>query len=774
MKKLLLYLVIIIFVLLGTFNIADWDLILGSDAPVNTGILPTRSELRKNFYADRQILFIYGTGDPNSASQYQAVAEDFQSRSRWIDVEVKSDHETTAEDLQKKAILLLGTLQSNKIIKELATELPMQFEENGFRLFQKSYQDETDLLTFFYPNPLNPNHSLSILSGNSDTTILASLEQQRFSFFRVVGDYRVFRNDRCLAMGFFSQDEATRWQFDPAAHRDFEAETAMALKTTHYRFFLHRMNMPNIELEQIAARLENKCQEIRQFLNLEKSPPIIDYHLYPSFEDKGLISRSTKLSEYKLSQHAVHTVIQDGVRGDNAVQDAALILRSQLGEPKQAVLEMGLSVYFSSNWHKEGYEYWAARLHQSGNAAPLSDLLDNNLLAQESDLVMKPLAGTFIAYLIKQFGRETLLKNYLTWQPAGSEISKLESGWQNYLDSLVEKYRVQISADRNRFPGSDDFQKGFCHAHEGYQIYNGYLSKKSDEALAKLADMGTNAVSITPFSYMRDPNKPVFLRYSRHSGSENDESVIHASLAAKKLGMTVMLKPHIWLGRSWPGEIEMKTEADWEQFFSYYHRWMRHYALLAEMYDIEILCAGVELCKTTIGNEGRWSALIQKLRKLYSGKITYAANWGEEFENLSFWKEFDFIGIDSYYPLSKKDAPTEKDLQNGAEAIVKKVEAVYNRHKKPVIFTEVGFTSTPAPWKQPHEAAEGRREINQADQERCYKAMFQALHGKPWLRGIYWWKWPTYLEYGGPRDNDFTPNGKPAEVVVREWYGKEW
>ncbi|MCI0531888.1 MAG: hypothetical protein L0Y74_08080, partial [candidate division Zixibacteria bacterium] len=108
------------------------------------------------------------------------------------------------------------------------------------------------------------------------------------------------------------------------------------------------------------------------------------------------------------------------------------------------------------------------------------------------------------------------------------------------------------------------------------------------------------------------------------------------------------------------------------------------------------------------------------------------------------------------------------------QEMVQKIEAIYNRHQKPVIFTEVGFTGVPAPWKQPHEPAERRAEINLDDQARCYEAVFRSLHGKPWVQGIYWWKWPTYLEYGGEEDNDFTPNNKPAEEVVRRWYAKEW
>ena len=51
-----------------------------------------------------------------------------------------------------------------------------------------------------------------------------------------------------------------------------------------------------------------------------------------------------------------------------------------------------------------------------------------------------------------------------------------------------------------------------------------------------------------------------------------------------------------------------------------------------------------------------------------------------------------------------------------------------------------------------------------------YQALLEAFWDKPWIYGFYWWKWPTYLEMGGPYHNGFTPNNKPAEEVIRAWY----
>jgi hypothetical protein len=769
-KKPGFYLTLVIIVISIVFYFADADKIRG-DAFFRIDTLPTRVQLQENFFSERRALLVYGASDPAYANRYRQFAENFKTRSRWIKVDIQSDRETSEEDLQNVTVLLLGSSRSNKVLDGMGEKIPVRFKNDGFEFNEKIYRDSTDMITLFYPNPANPQYAINIISGNSDEHILNSPEN---SFWRMVGDYRILRNNRCLVFGLFSQEKKSLWKFDSDNHRDFEAERSSETETPHYRVHLHGMKLNSKELQQISTRREEGIRGIQNFLQVEyPGLPFIEYHLYPGFEDKGLITGDTRLSHFEYEQNAVHTVISPDIQGDDFTRNATLILRRLLGKPQQDVLELGLSVYLSHNWRGRGWEYWASRLYLSSNMAPLDDLLDNELLQKESNLVMEPLAASFVAFLIKRRGKEKLIENYRSWRASPGQIRELKDGWHTYLNQLSIKYKDQIAKDRGEFPIPQGFQKGFCYAHEGYDIYNGYASKKSDQALAKLSELGTNRVSITPFSYMRQTDRPAFFPLSRSAGSETDESVIHASNSAKKLGMSVMLKPHIWVGRSWPGEIEMKTEADWENFFEYYYRWMRHYALLAEMYELEILCIGVELSKATIGQEQHWIELIGKLRKLYSGKLIYAANWGEEFEGVKFWDQLDYIGINCYYPLSSKDEATREELRAGMKRVAEKIKNVYLRYQKPVVLTEIGFSSTPAPWKQPHREA-GQKPVNLEDQAQCYQIVLESIYKKEWIEGIYWWKWPSYREYGGIHNNDFTPNGKLAGKVVADWYRKNW
>lgn len=729
---------------------------------------PGREELFERLFNERRLLFVYGASRPEFAARYQAFAENYKNRSRRLNVTIKSDRETTSEDLKNNAVYLVGTPASNHWLRKLSARLPVKFEDGGFELFGKAYRDSSDVISLFYPNPENPQLPLQVLSGNRDDEVLA------FELFRQSSDYRIVRRGNCIALGSFAQEEGRRWAFDSANHHDFAAETKLAKETAHFRFHTHGFALPAEELDQLASTCEQNYQRLTAFFGNAAALPAIDYHLYASFEEKGLITSNTQLAHCDLPRREVHVMLSDWISGTQAAHESDLLLRLQLGAPKHLVLETGLRIYFSENWRKRGYAFWASKLFLSGNLPALADLLDNQMLQNESDLVMEPLAATLVAFLLENWGREKFLQNYAHWSPAPEEAAALETAWHKFLSAMAQEQRAAIAAAHKDFPKATSFQKGFCHAHEGYQIHNGYLSRKSDEALAKLARLGTNAVSLTPFTSIENPQTPEFFRLWRSAGSENDESVIHAANSAHALGMAVMLKPHIWVGRgSWPGDIAMTTPQDWQLFFDYYYRWMRHYALLAEMYDMEILCLGVELSQATVGHEQEWRAMIAKLRRLYSGEMTYAANWGNEFENLAFWDALDFMGVNCYYPLSEKDNASDADLRAGATAVVERIAAVAWRFRKPVLFTEIGFTSTNAPWKQPHAEVRGSQ-VNLSDQARCYEAMFQALSGKFWCRGIYWWKWPSYLDYGGPADNEFTPNNKPAEQIVANWYQKAW
>ncbi|MEI6863396.1 MAG: hypothetical protein WCK38_03250, partial [Candidatus Omnitrophota bacterium] len=142
-----------------------------------------------------------------------------------------------------------------------------------------------------------------------------------------------------------------------------------------------------------------------------------------------------------------------------------------------------------------------------------------------------------------------------------------------------------------------------------------------------------------------------------------------------------------------------------------------------------------------------------------------------EYENVGFWDDLDYAGIDAYFPLADKGTPQYEELRQGWKKWVKDIGEWAAKVKKPVLFTECGYasvnTAAVKPWQE-NKASEP----NQALQADCYKALLEELWNEPWFFGLYWWSWNTYAGSGGVSNKGFTPQNKPAAECIKEWYKK--
>lgn len=723
--------------------------------------LPNRQALFNRFYSERKLLVVFGTSSRHDIERMRSTIQ----RSNWpwrgrMNLRVLHTSEVSAADLHAGATLLVGTPQSNIFFQSLPPSFPLTIEDKGFSFSGKTYKDEHDVISLVYPNPVNPQYPLFVIAGQSESAIATALNDRMRS-----SDYQVWRNGQRLRIGHFSQDAGSLWQHDPAQDMDFETSIRLVGSSDYVRFFVHNGSIDHTLIADLIQERKKVHQLVSAFFNapISLTEPI-RYYLYPSLQDKAVVTQSMDFAHLAADQQAVHVAIESGIRGDALNKESALLVRSLLGKPHVAALEDGLSLHLSQSWFGVPYQTWMQRIAHAGLAVSAKELLVNESYEQVSPLTREPQAAALMACMIEAWGKDHVLTDYEKWIPQADEWEALEYVWTRCIGSHKAAYTAKAPQTK-----PIPFLKGFNFAHEGYGITNGYGSQAASKAIAKLDEMGSNAVSIIPYSFMRDVTQPVPFRLANTAGDENDAAVAHSVMAARELGFTTMIKPQIWVRGSWPGDIDMQTEEDTEAFFKYYEQWIGHYAMLAEIFDVELLCIGTELTKMTLGNEERWADLANRLRSIYSGKLTYASNWGEEFESLRFWEAFDFIGLDSYYPLSDKPDATEADLRKGARDVVRRIEQVQRRFKKPLILTEIGFPNTEKPWIQPF--AENRNTAaNAVHQALCYRIMIEAFSGKDWLHGIYWWKWPSYLERGGVNHKGFTPNNKPAEAVVANWY----
>ncbi len=291
--------------------------------------------------------------------------------------------------------------------------------------------------------------------------------------------------------------------------------------------------------------------------------------------------------------------------------------------------------------------------------------------------------------------------------------------------------------------------------------------------LAALSETGASHISQTPFGWQADIAAPE-LRWETHTDKmwwgESTTGLQATVDSAAELGLRSMLKPHLWVRGSWPGEIAMKTETDWKRWFHNYKEFILYYAQFAEANALPLLCVGTELEKTS-HRENDWRAIIAAVREIYSGKLTYAANF-TEYEKVRFWDALDYIGVQAYFPLAEGSDPDLAQLHRGWEKVLPTLDKVSRSFQKPILFTELGYCDTrdaaQEPWLWPNQRKNAT--LSQEIQARCYQAFFEAVWDKPWFQGVYFWKW-----YPRSRDRvpDFSPQNKLAQGVMKAFFREQ-
>ena len=327
-------------------------------------------------------------------------------------------------------------------------------------------------------------------------------------------------------------------------------------------------------------------------------------------------------------------------------------------------------------------------------------------------------------------------------------------------------------ADVDQLP--EGVQQGVCVAHN-YQRKGrrGYGSATSLETLKELRALGVEWVSLTPFGFMRSLSDPEVHPIGNVPAGETDDRMRKEIRAAKKLGLHVLLKPHIWIiGGAWRGNIDPGSAAAWSQWFKSYERWILHYAELAAEEGADELVIGVELKSTERRFQDRWRRLAAKVRKRFKGNITYSANW-DDASRVPWWDAVDYISVQFYPPLADKGDATHAEVTQRLNARLDELESLANAQKQRVSFTEVGFRSAPGAHVHPHEWPE-RANAQAADvgvQALGYRVFLRSIQDRPWVRGVYWWKWFTDPKTAEEGPTGFSPRKKPAEGVLRAAYG---
>lgn len=314
---------------------------------------------------------------------------------------------------------------------------------------------------------------------------------------------------------------------------------------------------------------------------------------------------------------------------------------------------------------------------------------------------------------------------------------KVESAWQNYSGMAIQL----ISPD-------------------AFGTYGPLIEE--------IAELGAESVLISPAAYMEHArSQAIFIDAMRTPAPDDFKDLL---LHARKLGLRTIVMPIVLLkyprGSEWRGVIE---PPDWDDWWMDYRDFIKYFADIAREGQADAFMVGSELVSTE-KYTAEWVKTIDTCRAHFrSGKLGYSANW-DHYQPIKFWDKLDFVSMTSYYTLADKKNPSVEEIVKKWEPIRRDILSWAKKINKPVVLTEVGWCSQEgaamAPWnyyQNQHASAAGHEE-----QRRLYEAFIKAWNGADGLGGVFWWEWAGGA--GGPDDYNYTPKGKPAEKLLREWF----
>ena len=294
------------------------------------------------------------------------------------------------------------------------------------------------------------------------------------------------------------------------------------------------------------------------------------------------------------------------------------------------------------------------------------------------------------------------------------------------------------------------------------------------EYVEEVVKVNANHAAVMPFGFIRDAGSPeVVFDTDRQWFGETKKGAVQYIELLHKNGIKTMVKPHIWLWKGeFTGTLEMSSEEGWKALEVSYEKFILSYAEMAQVTNSEIFCIGTELEKFVTNRPEFWNRLIVKIRSVYKGKLTYAANW-DEYPKVPFWEALDYIGIDAYFPLSEEQTPTVEQLKMGWQRWKNDIQALSAKTNRKVLFTEFGYRSMDFTAKKPWLVDRNEEKVNFEAQVNAKKAIFEEFWEEDWFAGGYVWKWfVNHKRSGGADDNRFTPQNKPAQDIIKEAYKK--
>ncbi len=641
----------------------------------------------------------------------------------------------------------LSTLPPSDKLKPLLSRFPVSFEGNSFTFDGRTYAAASDAILLV--DPSKPSDAF-VLGGSEKAVLELTASGLIESPDRPAG-YRVVSGE-LVKEGRFTA-AGGKLQIDRASDRD-----RIAAKEAFSRA-LRREKRGAVEWEfreseaAAVARWEKAASRWSG-----KTGFLV--RVFPDAAAKALYTGSSRPADIAIVDGRVVVEVDASTPSEPELVEPALAAAG-LAAANPALLDRRVLLLAEGarrlgKWWGRDVKSFAAFTHAAGVDPTLEDVVRGS---EDASPILT--VGAAAAWL--DAGAR------LEGEPA---VAKALADKEGVLATKLSRWRDaawrQAVTPPPRRPMPEGFLRGVSYAMTS-TLDEGYATPASLAALKRLKDLGANSVSVLPYGFVRDAAGEAVLFVHRTPRGETDEAILRAVVDARSVGMTAMVAPQLWVGGGAAvADVAMADDASWNRWFDAYRTYVVHTAVVAEAAGAALFCVGTELTRSET-RERNWRGVIAAARLATGSPLLYAVNGASEASRVTFWEGLDAIGVDFYDPLSKAEKMKDAALDQAVREAAKPVADLAGRLKKPVVFTEAGYSWERAPWIAPH-AEDARRPAGGEDSARAVAAVFRALSGQPWWKGVYWWKAFSSGQPARAGERGFNVLGTPAERAIADGF----
>ena len=238
---------------------------------------------------------------------------------------------------------------------------------------------------------------------------------------------------------------------------------------------------------------------------------------------------------------------------------------------------------------------------------------------------------------------------------------------------------------------------------------------------------------------------------------------------ARSLGYKVFFVPLMQVREpgGWSGSITFSTLAQQQAWFDSYWNAILPYVAVAASEHVDQMAIGTELqTLQRIVPAALWNSLIERIRGVFKGTLTYDMNWSSLALAMPAWlrnSNLTYIGVSTYIPLlAKSGRLNPQDMPTlWRDKIKTQLDALAGQLGKQVLITEIGYRNSSDALYHTWEANTTAKADPQ-EQAGAFDAALTNVFSDAHIAGTFFWGWDDV--------GRFAINGQPATQVLLKWY----